>query len=302
MGDNARIYRHIAWANGWAHERHFGWSVTQEAANFKALRQSLGAFERRLVLLDDATDENAGQLIESLRGHHPLSELIVHDYRDSLGRSGHAERLGLRKVTLDEQLLNLKTFVIDLHQDDDAALKAMTSDYRRKIKKAEAAKATFKVHLKPTQSLVNTFHEAVCRLAAKQNFRAPSKTVLEEMYAAGTGRLYEVSSGDDIVALLHAYIAADAAIFMYGVNLRPDNDGLGQYMHWRIIQDCRSIGLNWYDLGGVASTNESDGIYVFKKRFGGTFVNLGEEYILQTQMAKGSRLILSSLRKAGLRG
>ena len=59
------------------------------------------------------------------------------------------------------------------------------------------------------------------------------------------------------------------AMYLYGVSSANNIDGAGQLLHWELIRALKDRGISRYDLGGVPSVDESDGIYQFKKGFGG---------------------------------
>jgi lipid II:glycine glycyltransferase (peptidoglycan interpeptide bridge formation enzyme) len=65
---------------------------------------------------------------------------------------------------------------------------------------------------------------------------------------------------------------------MYGVSGNNRNDGSAQLLQWEVIQHLKKAGQHWYDFGGVPEVNEMNGIYRFKKSFGGEAVDLGAEY------------------------
>ena len=98
------------------------------------------------------------------------------------------------------------------------------------------------------------------------------------MYARGDALLFVAKKHGEITNYLHIYTTGSKAIFMYGVNPCKENDGAGQYLHWRAILRLKEMGLEWYDLGGVATQDANDGIFNFKSKFGAPLVSLGCEW------------------------
>jgi hypothetical protein len=101
---------------------------------------------------------------------------------------------------------------------------------------------------------------------------------LRQMYARGDAMLFVAKKRGAISNYLHVYTTGGKAFFMYGVNPSKENDGAGQYLHWRAILRLKEMGLDWYDLGGVAVKDARDGIYNFKSKFGAPLVSLGCEW------------------------
>jgi hypothetical protein len=101
---------------------------------------------------------------------------------------------------------------------------------------------------------------------------------IKAMYAGGDAMLFLVRNGGNPTSYVHIYRTGGTGLFMYGVTLSKENDGAGQFLHWSIIRRLKADGFKWYDLGGVASCDPADGIYLFKARFGGSYVDLGTEW------------------------
>ena len=60
---------------------------------------------------------------------------------------------------------------------------------------------------------------------------------------------------------------------------REDDAALaGVLLQWGVMRALKAAGLRWYDMGGLPSLDSANGIYRFKKGFGGELVELGAEY------------------------
>ena len=66
--------------------------------------------------------------------------------------------------------------------------------------------------------------------------------------------------------------------FLQGARAADVPPGAGQLAHWETLRRLKASGARFYDLGLVASRDDADGIYRFKKALGGRFVDFGAEY------------------------
>jgi hypothetical protein len=117
------------------------------------------------------------------------------------------------------------------------------------------------------------------------------------MFDCGDSTLLVACDEGVEVNYVHVYTAGRTAYFMSGVNLASTSDGSGKLIHWRAMQYLKSRGYEWYDLGGVRSQSESDGIYNFKRRFGGQFVSLGAEWRHATTITNCAIGTVGALRR-----
>jgi hypothetical protein len=216
---------------------------------------------RRLKLLDARTD------------------LLLHDFDDP----GRDERIvagsPLRRSREHERILNKATFVFDLACDDEALTAAMSSDCRRKLRKAGEAGLRVEVADHPAPNTLREFFASFDAMACARGLRSPGLPAIQRMFDGGDLTLFRSLAGEEMRSAATIYRAGDKAIFMIGVGGDKRNDGAGQLLHFEIMRDLRARRLRWYDFGGVASTDENNGIFRFKKGFGGQFVSLGSEYL-----------------------
>jgi hypothetical protein len=203
---------------------------------------------------------------------------VIHDFDSLLPDSPVLGGRRFRKAVASERLLNMATFVIDLRLDETSLLALMSADYRRKIRKSESAGIRVGVHERPDDGLVRSFAGAYAVLAQERGLTPLDTEVLRRMYEGDNAVLLVARRGGEITNYLHLYTTSTTGLFMHGVNPARDNDGAGQYLHWTAMRTLRERGLAWYDLGGVAALDPSNGIYNFKEKFGGQLVMLGPEW------------------------
>jgi len=271
-------YRSIFLAADWAHQKYFGWKELSCEPGLRILRKGRFPVTRYLFLLERAGRDALDRQVSRCLGKAGLSDIVVHDFDDVLASGYSVESRLFRKAEQRERLLNVATFVIDLRKSDDELMARMSADYRRKIRKAASTDVEIEANANPPQLLINEFADELRRFAQERGLKVVDPMVLSRMYRDGNAILLVARKLGKTTNFLHLYKAADAASFMYGVNLSKQNDGAGQYLHFEAMLVLRSQGVSWYDMGGVASSDPSDGIYRFKEKFGGEYVSLGCEW------------------------
>ena len=168
------------------------------------------------------------------------------------------------------------TLLIDLQQDEDALLAAMSKNMRAQLRKAEAG-LTLEIETKPQDFL--TFYNAFARGKGLEEL---SERDLDR--PDGTLALYRVSL-DGKVLTQHAYLLdpqESRARFLYGGSARleegADTNLLGRanrWAHWQEMLAFREQGVKTFDFGGYAWQTKDpakQGINQFKEAFGGTVV------------------------------
>jgi hypothetical protein len=171
-------------------------------------------------------------------------------------------------------MLNVSTLVVDLAGDDAALLARATSDTRRNLKRAEAAGITVGEAPELTAPFVASFNA----MAAERGLQMLDGARVEAMIAGGHSRLFATMVGDAPRSFLLSYEAGDTAFIATTAAAARERDGGGHLLHWRAICAFRASGRRWCDMGGIVSTDARDGIFQFKRGFGGEIVDLGCEY------------------------
>lgn len=269
-------YRSIILEPDWAHQKYFDWRMRHRAQGVHVLSKATHGVERLLALIEPAATREA--LTTALQTRLQTVEIVVHDFNAEAASSFRSGRRLFTPLMARDRLLNIATYVIDLARSDEELLAAMSSDYRRKIRKAAPSGVSVEPVEKPAIALQERFATAFGELARERGLAMFDTVAYGRMYENGDAVLYVLRQQEVEMGYLHVYRAGPSAIFMSGVNLAKANDGAGQFLHWEIIRDLKQRGLRWYDLGGVRSFDDSDGISRFKKGFGGAPVKLGGEW------------------------
>lgn len=295
-----RTYRSLFLDEDNPHQRYFGWRVDKDAPGLRVLCRRYGPFSRSLVLLGAAGQEALPDGVRRAAGRLYCADVVVHDFDEVLAQPVVVDSMRFKRASGSERLLNIATFVIDLTRDDSALQDAMSSDYRRKLRKAQAVGYEVEVHENPAPRLINEFLAAYTALAGRKGLSVVSRELLCRMYEGGHALLLLGRCRGKVCNFLHLYMTHETGFFMYGVNPAKENDGGGQFIHWRAIQELRHRGRVWYDLGGVPVIDSSNGIYQFKEKFGGQLVSLGPEWRYIGRALKPLTATLQVLRSTQL--
>jgi hypothetical protein len=272
-------YRHISLEPGAPHEKYLGWRVLREEPRLKIIMQRRGPIRRCLLLVAGLADKEIGEIVLRERLLDFRTDLILHDYEDPGRETREIAGKVWRRAGADLRLLNIATFVFDLQRDDDALRAAMSADYRRKLRKANDARLEVVEDRVPPPAVFEEFMGNFEAMAKERGLGAFPRSVAQRMFAAGDLSLFRVLAEDEARTAATVYRAGDKAIFATGVGGEKRNDGSGQLLHFEIMRALRARGVRWYDFGGVPAIDETNGIYRFKKGFGGELISLGAEYI-----------------------
>lgn len=273
-------YEHLAFSSDSPQRKYFGWKNVVVEDGLQIISQQRGLIRRCMILAAGAADERIEQKLALLKLPNATTELILHDFCDAGQEPRRIVGQGWRRSKDCERMLNIATFVFDLTDDDEALKTAMSADYRRKLRRAQEAGVRVLVEDDPSPESFAGFMTSFTAMAREKALTRPGDDVVRKMFDNGDLVLFRAVNGDKTRAVASVYRADHRAIFMIGVGGDRSNDGAGQMLHFEIMRELRSRGVRWYDFGGAPSSTD-DGIYRFKKGFGGRFVSLGCEYLLR---------------------
>ena len=176
------------------------------------------------------------------------------------------------------------TFEVDLTRTEQDILDDFNQQWRRNIKKANAAGVTTRIG---SVSDLPKFHELYLETAKRDGF-APRSIKYFENYLTQFGksaRLYLAEHDGKVEAATIWVAVGNRAWYSYGASstsgreLRPSNA-----LQWQMMQDSKAAGFKVYDLRGIsASLSAADplvGLLNFKLGLGGTAVEWVGEFDL----------------------
>lgn len=188
---------------------------------------------------------------------------------------------GLKKGgTKDEQgiLQPLSVFRIDIADKSDEELMAsFHSKARYSIRVALKSGATFRLG---TPQDLPAFRELLVQTAQRDGFTARPLKYFENMFNILPDeyvKLILIEYEGKIIAGSVLIIYGDKAWHLYGASDNEHRDKMPNFlMQWEMMRFCISQGCKMYDMRGVAGekdkTKPLEGLFRFKKRFGGELV------------------------------
>jgi FemAB family len=290
-------YRSIIFENDSAHQKYYGWSVVDDRPGLKVLKRRYAVFDRYLMLSTDTGNKKLADVVAMISRPPFFGEIIIHAF-DMLEPNPAviAGRL-FSPLSRQQRVFNINTIVIDLTQSEDVLLKQMSRYYPRDIRRAQGRGVVITAHESPSKELQDAFVSAYLQFATSKSIGPLDANILEKMYLQRDAVLFTASSDETITHYLHVYRAGPTVQATWGVNLTKDT-GSGTLLHWEAMRYFKARGLSWFDLGGVATLDPSDGIYSFKRRFGGTEIRLGTELGYTTFAFSSALKLMAKLRQA----
>ncbi len=153
-------YQSIFWSDDWAHTRFYGWQVESEAPGFRALKKKAGPFVRNLVLLSEQGRSSFVSWLENGCSGKAMRQITVHDFSKEQAEESRIGTVHFVPCDASQRMLNIATSVIDLTPDSEVILGAMSTDYRRKVRKAESSGVEVTANTSPTDELCRSLSAA----------------------------------------------------------------------------------------------------------------------------------------------
>lgn len=188
------------------------------------------------------------------------------------------QTLGLIPTPDAQRMFHKFTFIIDLTSTVEQLWMAMRSTNRNLCKKAEQTGIRVRLTTEPKLADVDYFFHLYGAMARSRGLAIPKRAMLLNMFSDGRLILACAERNGTVLSMALVYLAGDAAMYLYGVSPGRSASGAGQLLQWHVMQALKARGTIQYDLGGVPSIDESDGIFKFKKGFGGLGTALGPEF------------------------
>jgi|GEM_PF-2072070 len=168
-----------------------------------------------------------------------------------------------------------RTYVLDTSQDIEQIRKNFHQKWRNQLN--AALKADLRVDCGCDDAYFNRFGRLFTELVHHKRFSGglPTAVVREMMPAlAAEGRLFIHVAADqhrDLAASI-CVACGDTLLYLFGASsMEARRSGRpGYLLQWKHIHLARSLGMRWYDTGGLAM--ESEELNRFKQRMGGHYV------------------------------
>jgi hypothetical protein len=264
---------------GWVLERYYGWSVASEAPSLKVLTRRYGPFTKLLLLAHGASEDEIADA--SLRHglSRPLSFVVLNDFGSrSEEESRTIAGVKFTRVT-SGRWFGIGTFILDLAEDLDTLFARTPAKERNECRKAQKLGVRVEFITRPRDQELRAFFQLYGRMARERCLEVPRSETIRRMFAGDDLMMIRCKDSRDRSLVVNlVYLQNDQAYYLFSARDHAIPGGAGRYAHWETIRVLKRTGFRWYDLGLVRSSDESDGIYWFKRSFGGTFIDFGREY------------------------
>lgn len=206
--------------------------------------------------------------------------------------------LKLRKVGTKDAPMHLHaehTVILDLTKSEDELLKDMRRQTRYEVRRS--VKLGIEVSWSNTEEVFQEFHTVQTETAMRQHFVPPDlKMLLAEREAFGqNARLYVAKTSEgEAVAYGLILISGHEAEYFEAASTELNYKLPGAYaLQWQVIRDLQQLGVQRYNLWGIAphgaKNHRYSGVTVFKTGFGGEVV----EFVpAQDIVINGTRYLL----------
>lgn len=211
--------------------------------------------------------------------------------------------LGLKKAPM--HLHAEHTVILDLRKSEDELLSEMRRQTRYEVRRA--AKLGLTVEYSNDEALFREFHAVQAETAARQHFVPPSLSMLlaEREAFGSSARLYVARTGDgEPVAYGLILLAGGEAEYFEAASTDLNHKLPGAYaLQWQVIRDLKQLGIQRYNLWGIAPPDQPEHRYAkvttFKKGFGGEVVEFvpAQDLIIKKARYQLDYLVETARRK-----
>ena len=294
---SVRTYRSIFLDDGWAHQKYYGWLLTEDHPGLRVLQKKRLAFTRSLILLTKGGETWLDDAVRRACGRLGLADILIHDFDRVLSDPPVVAGRRFHRAEQRERVLNTATYVVDLKEDGEILWKKFGAKSRNAARKAESNGMRF-VHDRDFKSTLDCFYGFYEPLARQHTLETPDRKILEKMQKEGNliGVSCEQCEGNKFVVNI-LYLTGKSSFYLYGASDPEAGVGAGQFVQWNTILLLKKLGYGWYDLGGVQDPTKMDGIHQFKKSIGGALYKMGDEFRYEASGFAIAKSCLDRLRR-----
>lgn len=196
------------------------------------------------------------------------------------------------------------TIIVDLTKSEDQLLAEMRRQTRYEVRRG--AKLGLEVSHDNSEASFREFHQVQSETALRQHFVPPDlKMLLAEREGFGdNARLYIAKSAESKpVAYGLIIIDGHEAEYFEAASTELNHKLPGAYvLQWQVMKDLKSLGIERYNLWGIAPAGQPHhryaGVTTFKKGFGGEIVEFipAQDLIIKPVRYK-LNLLVETIRK-----
>ena len=254
---------------------------------------------------DDAVRELIGEAEVIAKKHNAYMLTVDPDTTESDELFKYLTDAGLKVGPAKDEmgiLQPLAVFRIDIKDKTDDELMAMFhSKARYSVRASLKSGAVCRIG---TIDELPAFQKLLVETAARDNFTPRGIKYFENMFSSLPSedcKLFVVEYEGEIIAGSVLIVHGDKSWHLYGASSDAHRDKLPNFlMQWEMIRYSVTRGCRYYDMRGVAGekdkTKPLEGLFRFKKRFGGELISFVGR--LDLIYKPGTKRILDAARKA----
>jgi hypothetical protein len=299
-------FRPIFFDDDFALTAFYGWREIFSGEDIRVLSYSKGPFRRCLILSWRVDSKALEQVVQDAQLLDFRSEIFVQNFSDRLGEIFHdGGQLNyefrsiagkwFRKANDGDRLLNRSTILLDLSLPEFKLMENFRQNTRNKIRRAQKRNVSIR-HEVGSEGIIDKFIEFYEPLVDRFKLDRPIKKIIYDMAKANKllcFASYEYNSEPTMIDLI--YVCKRQAYYMFSASADHFETGTGQLLQWEIMRFLKVQGVRWYDLGGVETADPTNGIFMFKRGFGGELVHWGEQLVYQPPIHRALHVIRSNL-------
>lgn len=180
----------------------------------------------------------------------------------------------------DEEIQPKKVFRLNLKgKTEEDIFQGFHSKHRNMVRTAIKRGATIKVG---TRDDLKVFQKIMEETGERDDFIIRKQDYFEKIYdILGEKHIKLLMAYNEDKAIAGALIAiyGNKAWYMYAASSNEGRDLLPNYLlQWELIKMLLDMKIEIYDFRGIGGAHENEGLYRFKSRFGGEFIEFIELY------------------------
>jgi hypothetical protein len=299
-------FRPIFFEEDFALTAFYGWRKIFAGEDFRVLAYSKGPFRRCLILSWGLDSKALEQVVQDAQLLNFRSEIFVQNFAEPFGEMFHGSRQldyefqliagrRFRKANDSMRLLNRSTILLDLNLPELKLMEDFRSNTRNVIRRAKKNNVSICLEA-GSEGIIDKFFEFYEPLINKFKLDRPNIEIIYNMVRANKLLCFASRESDGEPTMINLiYVCERQAYYMFGASAERFETGTGQLLQWEIMRFLKAQGVRWYDLGGVRTADPTNGIFLFKRGFGGELVHWGEQLVYQPPIHRALHVIRSNL-------
>ena len=206
---------------------------------------------------------------------YPEDDKLVEKYR-SLGYKFRSKETYIHDFTQPRYNMLMDFSGISLEgspDDEEYGFELFSSKMRSNIRRAirDGAEVAYVNGEDVEQKYLDAFYEQIVQMAERQGINHRPKVYFERLLAAyPESRLCIIKHEEDVLCSSISIPFGNKVMYLYaGSSNVKRNINSSELMIYELFKWTYELGKKYFDFGGVFSTDRSDGLYKFKRRFTG---------------------------------